>query len=165
MLRVFWFCRGDYQTSQLEKNGRDYLNIISAPLNREIITLLQDNQLPTSDIENGTNLILFVAGSPLQPTGVVGIQVFGDVALLRSLVVSNVERGQGVGSALVQYAEQHARLSGVQTFYLLTTTATHFFESQGYRVVKREEAPLDIAKTSQFSGLCPSSSAFMAKVL
>lgn len=133
--------------------------------NASIGALLQGNQLPTSDIEAGVEVLLFVAGSAQQPRGVVGIQVFGTVALLRSLAVSTSERGTGLGSALVQHAERQAAALGVSALYLLTTTAESYFAGHGYSTASRREAPAAIASSDQFSSLCPGSSAFMVKVL
>ena len=141
------------------------VNIQSTVFNDRIGALLQSNHLPISDIEAGTEVFLFVAGSTQQPSGVVGIQIFGTTALLRSLVVSESERGKGLGAALVYHAEQHAASLGISSIYLLTTTAVKFFEAHGYSTTSRNDAPASIAGSSQFSSLCPSSSEFMVKVL
>ena len=141
------------------------MNIKSTIFNSSIGALLQSNHLLTSDIETGTEVSLFVAGPAQEPYGVVGIQVFGKTALLRSLAVSESGRGKGLGSALVEHVEHHARSLGVRSIYLLTTTAAQFFETRGYNTVNREDAPTSIAETSQFSSLCPGSSALMIKVL
>lgn len=74
--------------------------------NSRIGALLQSNHFPTSDIEAGTDVSLFFPGSEQQPLGVIGIQVFGPSALLRSLAVFKAERGKGLGAALVHHAEQ-----------------------------------------------------------
>ncbi|MEO4046966.1 arsenic resistance N-acetyltransferase ArsN2 [Pseudomonas sp. CAU 1711] len=137
----------------------------STPFNSHIGALLQHNDLPTSDLEAGTEVLLFVAGSAQRPLGVVGLQVFGAAALLRSLAVAESERGKGLGSSLVRHAEQQAAALGVSALYLLTTTAQQYFAAHGYQVANRLEAPAAIAASSQFSGLCPSSSAFMVKEL
>ena len=141
------------------------VNIQSTIFNSNIGALLQNNHLPTSDIETGTEVLFFVAGSIQQPSGVVGIQVFGATALLRSLAVSESERGKGLATALVHYVEQHATSLGINSIYLLTTTAVQFFEAHGYSTANRTDAPISIAGTIQFSNLCPSSSALMVKVL
>ena len=141
------------------------VNIQSTVFNDNIGALLQSYDLPTSDIETGTEVLLFVAGSTQKPSGVVGIQVFGETALLRSLAVSDSERGKGLGAALVHYVEQYAASVGINSIYLLTITAAQFFEAHGYSTANRTDAPTSIAGTSQFSNLCPSSSAFMVKVL
>lgn len=133
--------------------------------NPAIDALLQSNQLPVADLQTGTEVLLFVAGSTQQPSGVVGIQVFGTTALLRSLAVSESERSKGLGTALVHHAEHYAASLGITSLYLLTTTATRFFEAHGYSTANREDAPASIAGTQQFSSLCPNSAAFMVKVL
>lgn len=126
--------------------------------------LLSANHLPTSDLQNG-NVRLFGFWADDRLCGVVGLEMHGHVALLRSLVVPAAERGKGLGAALVSHAELVAAQQGVGTIYLLTTTAAAFFERYGYGHVARESAPVAIAGTHQFSELCPSSSAFMAKSL
>jgi amino-acid N-acetyltransferase len=67
--------------------------------------------------------------------------------------------------ALVAQAERFAHSQGVSRVYLLTTTAEKFFDRLGYRKTDRESAPAPIRQTKEFSGLCPSSSAFMVKAL
>lgn len=126
--------------------------------------LLSTNHLPTSDLQNG-NVRLFGYCADNGLCGVVGLEMHGHAALLRSLVVPATERGKGLGAALVSHAELFAAQQGVDTIYLLTTTAAAFFERHGYGHVVRENAPVAIAGTHQFSELCPSSSAFMAKSL
>ena len=126
--------------------------------------LLSANQLPISDLQCGS-ATLFGCTTNAQLLGVVGLEIYGPSALLRSLAVPATGRGKGLGAALVAYAETYAARHGVGTIYLLTTTAASFFERNGYSHVARQAAPASIAATSQFSGLCPSSSAFMAKTV
>ena len=85
--------------------------------------------------------------------------------MLRSLAVEPEHRNSGLGISLVSDAETWAAERGVETLYLLTTTAAQFFARLGYEAVPRFEAPAAIAATAQFSGLCPASSTFMRKVL
>ena len=54
---------------------------------------------------------------------------------------------------------------GVTTLYLLTNTADGLFRQLGYVDTTRTMAPDVIRATSQFSGLCPSSSVLMSKHL
>ncbi len=69
----------------------------------------------------------FFTGSDGTPTALVGLEIYGRDALLRSLVVSANARTQGLGSALVLHAEQYAAAHEVRALYLLTTTAESFF--------------------------------------
>jgi amino-acid N-acetyltransferase len=125
--------------------------------------LLAESQLPTSDLSPRHLEHFFGCGSVEAPKGVVGLEIYDKVALLRSLAVSADSRGNGCGKALVAQAERYARSQGVTAIYLLTTTAAEFFERLGYKRVDRESAPDAIRQTEEFSALCPSSSAFMVK--
>jgi hypothetical protein len=94
-----------------------------------------------------------------------GLEVFGSVALLRSLAVAPEARGLGHGKTLVDSIEGYARGLGVTELYLLTTTARPFFESLGYALADRSAAPESIRATREFSSICPGSAAFLVKRL
>lgn len=141
------------------------MNIFRHPQQSRIKELLMRSSLPTSDITPSHLQDFFGCGDELAPEGVVGVEVYGPVALLRSLAVSEKCRGIGCGRALVAEAERHAMARGVKHLYLLTTTAERFFERLGYTRVPRQTAPPEIQKTKEFSGLCPASSVFMMKSL
>jgi amino-acid N-acetyltransferase len=121
--------------------------------------------LPTADLHSGHFEHFFGCGSPENPQGVVGLELFDSCALLRSLAVAAKHRGLGCGKALVAAAERYARDKGVRALYLLTTTAEEFFFRLGYRRAERQSAPEPIRKTKEFSDLCPETSAFMVKQL
>lgn len=129
------------------------------------VALLAEAQLPTEDLTEAHCQHFFFAGPAQRPTGLVGLEMFGDVALLRSLVVTPERRGKGEGIALLEHAEDYARARGVRELYLLTTTAEKFFEKQGFVRASREAAPAAIARTREFAGICPASSAFMVRQL
>lgn len=129
------------------------------------VALLASAKLPTEDLTQEHCEHFFFTGSGAAPDGLVGVELFGDVALLRSLAVSDRQRGKGAGSRLLEHAEQYARDSGVLRLYLLTTTAEDFFERRGYARAGRDTAPPAICATREFSGICPASSAFMVKAL
>jgi amino-acid N-acetyltransferase len=139
--------------------------IHQAPRRSDIVHLLESASLPTSDLRDEDMKAFFYAGPATAPIGIVGLQLYGSDALLRSLVVSADHRAQGIGQQLVSHAEQHARMRGVATIYLLTTTAERFFRSRGYVVTPRDSAPPAIRSTAEFAGLCPASSAFLSKRL
>ena len=107
----------------------------------------------------------FCAGPRGAPEGVVGIELCGADALLRSLGVRTSYRGMGLGARLVAYAEEYARGQGASTVYLLTTTAAGFFTGLGYAVASRDDAPDGIRSTGEFAEICPASSVFMFKAL
>src|SRR5689334_13735813 len=125
------------------------------------VALLAAARLPTEDLTERHCEHFFYAGSDASPEGLVGLELFGDVALLRSLVVTDARRGGGAGSKLLSHAEAHARAQGVRRIFLLTTTAEEFFARRGYARAARDAAPPSIRATREFSGICPASSAFM----
>jgi amino-acid N-acetyltransferase len=127
--------------------------------------LLSSAQLPTEDLTEAHCEHFFFMGTRESPTALIGLELFGGVALLRSLAVSRQSRGTGVGTALVRHAEEYAREHGALTIYLLTTTAEIFFARRGYARASRESAPPAIRATREFAGICPASSAFMSRAL
>ena len=132
-------------------------------LNTEVEALLSEAQLPIADLTSSRSLNLLGLRGGGRLVGVVGVEVYGGVGLLRSLAVEQAHRNSGLGSSLVSNAETWAAKQGIKTLYLLTTTAAQFFAKRGYEAVPRSEAPAAIAATAQFSDLCPASSAFMRK--
>lgn len=131
----------------------------------EIKQLLSTCGLPVSDIVSSESLLFFGCRTDSELVGCVGLELYGPVALLRSLAVLPQYRNYCLGKALVAHAESHAASLGVQQLFLLTTTAEAYFSKLGYSAASREDAPLPIKATAQFSGLCPASSLFMSKHL
>ena len=126
--------------------------------------LLAANGLPVDDLEDGqVELFCRCAGDSVE--GAVGLETYGDVGLIRSLVVGNYGRGHGIGSQLVSDLEAEARDRGVRQLYLLTTNAADFFRDRGYAEIDRAEVPDAIRGTRQFSSLCPGSAIVMRKEL
>lgn len=140
--------------------------VIAREPDRQAATrLLRHAQLPTADITDQLLDNFFFAGTPDAPIGIVGLELEGPYALLRSLAVDPSARLSGLGSQLLAHAERHAQASGVRTLYLLTTTAESFFAKRGYSRVARSEAPPFIGSSAEFATLCPASAAFMLKHL
>jgi amino-acid N-acetyltransferase len=127
--------------------------------------LLEEQGLPVADITDEHLENFFFLGSDGSPTGLVGLELYATDALLRSLVVGENARGNGLGSSLVEHAEQYAVTKGVRSIYLLTTTAEAFFKRLGYERMDRFRAPSSIKRTREFAALCPASSAFMVKAI
>jgi amino-acid N-acetyltransferase len=141
------------------------LSISARPTLEAATRILREAGLPTEDLTPAHVEHFFFAGPADQPTGLVGLELFADVALLRSLAVVPGRRGRGDGRQLLGHAERVAAASGVRVVYLLTTTAEPFFLRHGYSRASREAAPAAIRSTSEFSGICPASSAFLKKNL
>jgi amino-acid N-acetyltransferase len=141
------------------------LMIRGRPARSTAVALLQTQELPVSDITDEHLEHFFLVGSDCSPSGLVGLEIYGADALLRSLVVGENARSKGLGSALVKHAEQYAGSKNVRSIYLLTTTAEAFFRRLGYERTYRSQAPSAIERTREFASLCPASSVFMVKSL
>jgi amino-acid N-acetyltransferase len=152
-----------------EKAGKGRVKAMQAisahPAHRAVASLLAAYGLPWTDLSEGHLEHFFCTGATDSPTGVVGLEMRGEHALLRSLAVRTAVRCTGLGAALVAHAEAYARANGVRAIYLLTTTAEEFFARRGYARLEREHAPPSIRSTREFADICPNSSAFMVKHL
>ena len=126
---------------------------------------LSASGLPVDDLWDAQDTRYLVAESSGAIVGCAGAELCGDVALLRSLAVSEEARGKGIGGTLVTRIEALCRDEGVRETYLLTQTAEAFFLRRGYSHMDRPNAPSAIAGSSEFSRVCPTSAAFMAKTL
>lgn len=129
----------------------------AADLDR-VESLLTANDLPTAGLRDAR---VFVATADGELRGAGGVELHGTAGLLRSLVVPAPHRGEGHGTALCEALEAAARAAGVETLYLLTTTAADFFARRGYEAVPREDAPPRIRGTAEFADLCPASATCM----
>ena len=139
--------------------------IFRHPPEAAVRRLLADAELPTEDLTAAHLPHFFGCGDEDALQGVIGLELCGEDALLRSLAVHAATRARGCGRALVEKAERHAREQGVRRLYLMTTTAADFFARLGYKELERNEAPASIRATSEFSALCPASSKLMMKEL
>ncbi len=127
------------------------------------IELLQAAGLPTADIS--AEHLLFVAEDTQIIQGVIGRELFGVTALLRSLVVSPDARGIGIGPALITALEAACMTDRVREIWLLTIDADKFFAKLGFVKRERADAPDAIRNTQEYSGLCPGDAVLMSKRL
>jgi amino-acid N-acetyltransferase len=141
------------------------MNIVPASQNSfsAAIELLKKNNLPTQDINPGTQLFVVEEGDNVIAT--VAVEYDYNDALLRSLSVSEEKRSSGIGAELVDFIEDYVRMQGVRTIYILTTTAAGFFSRRGYTLIDRSNVPPFIKDTKEYSVICASSSTLMKKKL
>lgn len=127
------------------------------------IQLLQQAGLPTSDLPGHT--ILYGGDEGDELLGTIGLEIYGEVALLRSLVVSPNLRGSGIGKTLVQELSKEAQKEGISELWLLTETASSFFAKLGFSTRNRKDAPEGINTSKEFRSLCPDTAVCMSIVL
>ncbi len=123
-------------------------------------SLLEANGLPSRDVRSRPECF-YVAYDGDETVGVGGIEGYGTDGLLRSVVVEPSARGVGFGTAMCDALEDEAHAEGVETLYLLTTTASEFFADRGYVEIERGDAPTTIRQTTEFSDLCPATATCM----
>lgn len=127
-------------------------------------SLLIAAALPVEDLDQA-QVRFFVAIEDEEPVGVIGLEAFGTVGLLRSLAVRSDRRGAGIGGRLVEVLEAQAREAGFEQLVLLTMTAAPFFARRGYRAIDRAQAPAEVLGSAEFRSLCPASATCMTRSL
>jgi amino-acid N-acetyltransferase len=131
----------------------------------KIRQLLAASDLHHQDMRTSQLQHFLLARDQSEIVGVVGLELQGNGALLRSLAVAPSYRNRGLGTELVQKIEAYAKASKVDALYLLTMTAEDFFAKRGYQRTSRETAPAGIQATTEFHSLCPVSAVCMVKRL
>ena len=118
-----------------------------------VTDLLAASDLPVDDLVPAH--LAFVAEEGGKLLGGIGLEGFGDVGLLRSLIVAQAARSMGIGARLVAALEDEARSRRIGELWLLTIDADAYFAGLGYAARERDDAPPVIRATAQFSDLCP----------
>lgn len=129
-----------------------------------IESLLRTCALPLDGARENLGSFL-VAHAHGNVVGTAALEVYGDAALLRSVAVDPGGQRKGLGGALVDAAIQQAIRMGVAKLYLLTTTASQFFQARGFAPVPRAAAPQAMQASAEFQGACPASAVFMMREL
>ncbi len=125
-----------------------------------VLELLDRVQLPGEDLENHLDGML-VARRAGQVVGSATLELYGESALLRSVVVDAGLQGRGLGVGLTQAALDLARERGVVRVYLLTETAGEFFPRFGFRRVARSDVAPEVTRSVEFGSVCPDTALVM----
>lgn len=153
------------------KNGSEAIVVRDAGQDdwQAVQRLLDEAGLPVADLGPDRLEHFLIAERPgadqCETLGIIGLEQFDQVGLLRSLVVGESDRKSGLGKRLVSALEANACYAGVKDLWLLTIDAERFFEGLGYKMMSRNSAPDSIRETEEFSGLCPDGAYLMRKVL
>jgi N-acetylglutamate synthase-like GNAT family acetyltransferase len=133
-----------------------------APDAQDFIAALEAEQMPIDDLgENGRLFFRFTHNGV--PAGFGGFEALGEHALFRSIIVLPRTRGQGTGRLITENLLQQAATLGAKDAYLLTTSASDFFEAIGFRQIQRDAVPASILATRQATSLCPSTATFLTR--
>lgn len=134
------------------------------PYREKVIALLVEENLPVEDLpELLAGFIVAIENETI--VGVAGLEVYGEYGLLRSLAVSADYRNKGIAGKLLQRILAKATLLPLKELYLLTETAPGYFGRKGFLQITRNEVPVEVMGSSEFSHVCPVSAIVMKKIL
>lgn len=129
-----------------------------------ILHLLESASLPTLGVADHVQHFL-VAEEGRTIIGAIGLEVYGDTALLRSAVIADTQRNKGIGSLLYNRNINQARQLGVRRLLLLTNTAEEYFAKKGFRKIDQKSVKGPVTSSVEFTGACPSHAACMELLL
>jgi amino-acid N-acetyltransferase len=122
-------------------------------------------RLPADDLEAPGPLFWRFETADSLPVGFGGLEIHGEDALLRSLVILPPLRARGIGAAVVGWLETEAALCQCRAIWLLTDQAAGFFDRLGYAKCDRAVVPENIRETRQFAAFCPANADVLVKRL
>ena len=125
--------------------------------------LLESEHLPVVDPKEFTNYFYKVTNDQNTTIGAIGLEIYGNYGLLRSMVVDKNYRNKGIANLLVEQIMEISKGLDLHEVYLLTTTADKYFLRKGFEVKKRENCPVKIKESKEFSSICPASSVLMSR--
>jgi len=126
--------------------------------------LLEAAQLPVDGVDAQLRTMV-VAKDGSGVVGAAAVELYADGALLRSVVVSPLAQGQGLGHLLTEAALEIAKRRNLKAAFLLTTTAERFFPKLGFEQISRAEVPQSVQASVEFQSACPASATVMRKRL
>lgn len=130
----------------------------------KVESLLREAELPLDGARDHLDDFL-VCHDDGAVVGAAGLEVYGRVALLRSVVVAVGDRGHGVGKELVRRVLARARERGAREVVLLTTTAADYFPRFGFRRIDRAAVPPEAEPSAELRGACPDTAVVMLATL
>jgi N-acetylglutamate synthase-like GNAT family acetyltransferase len=126
--------------------------------------MLETEHLPIASVAEHLGAFL-IAEEDGAVVGAIGLEVYGDTALLRSAVVTPAKQNSGIGTALYEALVRQARSLDVRRLLLLTTTAEKYFEKKGFSRIDQRSVTGPITSSAEFTGACPSTAACMELML
>ncbi len=125
-----------------------------------VLELLETSKLPTIDVKDHIqNFLLEFENTRL--LGCVGLEIYADAGLLRSVAVKLEKRSNGIGSRLVNAILENAKKHQLSSISLLTETAQDYFPRFGFKKVTRAEIPDNLHASLELRGVCPDTAVVM----
>lgn len=130
----------------------------------DILHLLEIVGLPKAGVPNHLDNFL-VSVHNEKVVGCVGLEVYNNIGLMRSLAVYPRCQGKGIGKILTQYMLAYAQEKRLDELYLLTTTADKFFLKYGFAQIPRKKVDNQVKASIEFKSACPKTTVCMKRVL
>lgn len=126
----------------------------------KVTALLRLLDLPTEGVRENIEHF-FVAEEDGKIIGSVGLELYDDTCLLRSLAVHPGYQGRGLGAKLMKRALDYAREREMKEIVLLTMTAKDFVKRFGFEEISREATNPKVKVSVEFRSTCPASATCM----
>ncbi len=126
--------------------------------------LLASFQLPSAGVSDHLHQFL-VAEDTGEIVASAGVEIYGSCALLRSVAVRHDYQKQGLGRQLVRRLLDRAHQNGVRHVYLLTTTASAYFQRLGFAPIPKDAVAIVVQASLEFQGACCESATAMRRSL
>lgn len=138
------------------------------PIPREdydaLASVLAENNLLAGDLTGENKKFFAFVDEDGWRVGVGGLEIYGDVGVLRSFCTVGCHRGQGLGGSMVEELVACARRAGVKTLYLFTNDASGFFSKFGFTPCERQDAPDTLRNSAQFMTQCTAADFMMREL-
>jgi arsenite methyltransferase len=115
-----------------------------------VVALLAAVGLPTVGVAEAIDRFM-VARDGGSVVGCVGLELYGETALLRSLAVLPAYRGRGVGARLGHAIVERARTLGAREAVLLTSSVQALAAALGFAPSVRKELPAAVRDSWEFA--------------
>lgn len=122
----------------------------------EIRNLLTASRMPVQGALNHLSNFV-VATENGRVVGAIGMEVYSDIGLVRSLVVASNMRGRAIAKRLVKHLIQRAQTRGLGALYLLSGPGDPLFLRHGFEKMPRADMPTKLFVSTELQGPTSSS--------
>lgn len=128
----------------------------------QIVAILQEVGLMTDGLTPGMP-DFYVADIGGTIVGCAALESDGSTGLLRSVGVLSTAQGAGIGRRLVEAVHERVMDLGLESVYLLTTTADEYFSRFGYESWEEENLPSVVTGSAEYVTCSASGATTMRK--
>jgi len=122
--------------------------------------LLEKAKLNKTGIAENLDNFLVVEDLRAEPlpsiVGMVGLEIYGDKGILRSLVLRSESWNSKIGVELIALIISYGWRKGLKEIYLMTSSSRSFFEYWGFIELAWDDVPKQLKVSSQFTEYNPS---------